>query len=370
MKRNHFWVLRKPEDDGAGGAAGGGVPADGGLGSADSGGGDAFDLGAAVEAVASELSERPGSGEGAGAAEAETPSGKAAESPPAGPAEGETPAAPPAPAAPSPGGEDRPPSGWKAEAAAKWSTLSQDIRAEIQRRESDFHKGLEIYKADAQVGRPMRQVLQPYERIFAQYGIDPTAQVADLLRVNYTLALGTPDQKLAVFRKIAQDYNIPMQGADPAEEPAFVDPQVAALQQRIDALQYAQERRDQEAVQQRRQGLAAEIADFASKNEHFDAVSDAMAKILRANPGESLKGAYEAACWATPEVRAKMIAKEQADAAAAQKATEKARADAAAAAAGLNKKSKLPAGTVTGNKQLGSMDDTLAATFREIQARG
>jgi hypothetical protein len=50
------------------------------------------------------------------------------------------------------------------------------------------------------------------------------------------------------------------------------------------------------------------------RHPHFDEVLSTVIDLYRANPERDLQEAYEMACWSTPQVRAKLIAADQAKA--------------------------------------------------------
>lgn len=97
-----------------------------------------------------------------------------------------------------------PPKTWRAEALAKWETLPAEVQREVLKREEDIFKGLESYKADAQIGRSLNQILSPYLPMLQQAGIDPMQQVNSLMQAHHGLATGTPEQKQRFFFELAR----------------------------------------------------------------------------------------------------------------------------------------------------------------------
>ena len=57
---------------------------------------------------------------------------------------------------------NRAPSSWKPAAKAAWNALPEPVRAEIYRREGDFHAGLKDIKENADFGQSIHKVMQPY----------------------------------------------------------------------------------------------------------------------------------------------------------------------------------------------------------------
>lgn len=261
-----------------------------------------------------------------------------------------------------------PPKTWRKEAAEQWAAIPPTVQQEILKREQDIFRGLEGYKADATFGRSLKTAMDPFMPVLQQYGIDPARQVANLMQAHHTLALGTPEQKTAYLRQIAQEYGIDPAGLSPDGAP-FVDPAVQALQNELQAVKSHLSVQQQAAAQQKLAVITDEINAFASKpeNEHFDAVANDIAAMLKSGAAQSLSDAYEKAVWANPVTRAKLMAKQQADAAAKAQADAAARAAAAKRASGVVVRAK--PSSASGTAPLGSMDDTMAETLAAIQSR-
>lgn len=336
--RGKFVKLLAPEEDlGGEGGAGGGSEGD-------------FDFEGAGDALSADLfgavptDTSPGNGEDGNEPSAAT----------------EQPAATPAPtAAPL-----QAPKTWRPEAAAKFATLPPEVQQEVLKREEDIFKGLEGYKADAGIGKAVKSVLDPYMPILQQAGIDPMQQISGLMHAHYTLATGSPEQKLALFQKLAQDYGVNLGGEAP-----YVDPQVQALQKQLSDLQSRMSGREQQEANNARAKLQAEIDTFASDPAHqyFDEVANDIAGLLRSGAAKDLQDAYDKAIWANPITRAKEQARLTADADAKAKTEAAERAKQARKAAGANVKSS--AKVASGTAPLGSIDDTLKAALAEVKAR-
>ena len=256
---------------------------------------------------------------------------------------------------------------WRKEAAAHFATLPPEVQQEILKREEDIFRGIEGYKADAAVGRDFQEVLAPYMPAFKQYNVDPKAQVGELLRYQFGFAFGTPEEKVALLQQIARDYQIDFAAA--AASAPYIDPQVASLQRQLQDVQSRMKAADAAAAESRKAALAAEIAAFTSdpKNLYVAELVDDMARLLRSGAETSLEGAYKAAMWINPTVRAKELARQQAESEAAAKAEADAKAAAARKATSTNVRSTAKGGSAAA--PLGSMDDTLEATLAAIRGR-
>lgn len=234
---------------------------------------------------------------------------------------------------------NRAPSSWKPAAKAQWAALPEDVRAEIYRRESDFHKGNSAIKENADFGMNIKSVVEPYRMLIEAEGGTPESAIRDTMRTAAIFRVGTPQQKMAAMYQIDQQFNCGFQ----SEFNRLVQQEVAKLtgqqapqapmppQQfhdpRVDALL-----RSQEQEQQRRaQELSAQASDAENrfraavddkgqpKFPFVDNVTDDMISripaIQRSNPSLShfdvLQQAYEAAVWANPETRAVLLSQQQ-----------------------------------------------------------
>lgn len=277
---------------------------------------------------------------------------------PAEPAAAET-SEQPEPAAPAEPALEAPRT-WRKEASEKWSALPPEVQREVLKREEDIFRGLESYKADAQVGKSVQHIIQPYLPILQAAGLDPLQQIDGLMRAHHALATGTPEQKQAVFQRLAQEYQVSLGGETP-----YVDPQVAALQSQLREVQSRLMGRERQEAEAARTTLQREIDSFAAdpSHPHFDEVANDIATLLKSGAAKTLAEAYDKAIWLNPVTRGK----EQARLAAQESAAAEARAQAARKAASANVRSKAKSAGATA--PLGSIDDTLAATLSAIQSR-
>lgn len=303
----------------------------------------------------------------------ENPTGVTGDNPAGDPAKPEAAQAKPdatSPATPAPGPDD-PPRTWRKEAQAEWATLSPTIKAEIRKREEDAFQGIEGYKEAANFGNSVRDVLRPYMPILQQHNIDPRQQIQGLMNSHYTLAFGAPEAKVALIQQILKDYKIDPATLGLGGEPAYVDPAVQSLQEKIQALESAstQERAARAAAE--RAELQRTVDNFLSAKDKYpyaeELIND-MIPLLNSRVCNTLEEAYDKALWGNPAVRAKEQARVQAEADAKRQAEESARREKLAKASRVNVRSSPRSGSAAA--PLGSMDDTLNETLRTIQARG
>ena len=278
---------------------------------------------------------------------------------------------------------NRAPASWKPAAKAIWNTLPEPVRQEVYRREADFLNGNKGIKESADFGQSIRGVVEPYRMLIESEGGTPEKAISDLLRTAAVLRVGSPQQKLQALlgadqqfgvgleRYFAQRFQQP-QGQQQAMQPfqQFQDPRVDQIMASLQANERARAQQE-EAVSN-----SATERFIASKDEKgaplypfVDNVLDDMVErvqgIRRANPSANhedvLKQAYEAACWANPEVRQVLIGQQQAKQQANEANLRKAEAAKRASQVNLPKRGSLPA-----QGAVGTMDDTIKETYRAL----
>lgn len=198
------------------------------------------------------------------------------------------------------------PSAWKKDYEKDWETLDPRLAAYINQRESEFAKGVSTYKQEWDRAKPILDAIAPFQQQFQQYGIQPDQWVRTLGAAHQALALGTPQQKLAMFAKLAQDYGVPLQallprppqvGPDgqPVPQPQF-DPRLAMwLQQQIGGMRgELQQWKTAQAEGQAAQ-IAKEIEAFAKDHPHYEALKETMAEVLEKGLATDLDGAHSIA---------------------------------------------------------------------------
>lgn len=239
-----------------------------------------------------------------------------------GPAKRETPAAEGQPTAPSttaqaqtpPAAEPlKPlprPSSWKKEMWPVWEKLEKGTPLSAQearqlaeynlQREGDFAKGVSTYKQEWERAKPLLDAVAPHLQDFQRWGIDPAQQFSKYVEIHKGLAMGSPQDKLGMLLRIAQDYQIPLQqlfvrGQDgqvyfnPQVQPAQPAPQ--QRQQQPDVRQTVQEILAQERAAQEAAAMEADT----QKYPHFAEVKQSMAGLLQAGLAQDLQSAYDAA---------------------------------------------------------------------------
>lgn len=252
-----------------------------------------------------------------------------------------------------------PPNTWKKEAKAAWINADPTIRAEVARREADFHKGIEQYKGAAEYARTMDNAMTPYKATLQKLGITPDRAIAELMGADHKLRYGADDEKHAYFMQLAHTYGINLDHV--ANQQRNIDPRLYNMelenQQLKQQMQYRQQQ-EQAAVEG---SLNNEIQAFAAdpKNTHFETVKGHMAALLQAGQAKDLPDAYEQAIYANPQTRMAVIQQQQQ--AAREEAAKKAQAARMASSVNVRSRPALPT-----ERPVGSMDDTIRDAYRRL----
>ena len=271
------------------------------------------------------------------------------------------------PTAPAAEGAKPAPRTWRPEAAAAWATLPPTVQEEVLKREEEIFRGIEQYKTHANYGREIQQAMAPFEPILQRFNATPAQAVSQLMGLQQVLLSGTAAEKRQLVEGVIRTYGIDM--GQPGEEPPYTDPQVADLRAKLAAIESNQQRAEAEKQASIRATLKAELDAFATDpaNPYFDEVADDIGALLRGGGAKGLKDAYEKAVWANPVTRAKEQSRALAEAQAKDKKEAEERAAQARKATSANVRSN--AKTVSSTAPLGSIDDTLAATLRDLKSR-
>ncbi|OWT62015.1 hypothetical protein [Candidimonas nitroreducens] len=215
----------------------------------------------------------------------------------------------------------RPP--WKKAALAEFEKLSPGVRAEIERRENDFHKGIEQYKAGAESSKEWDRTVQPYLATIQGFGVTPQRAAQELFKADHLLRYSPMPQKVGMLLKIAGDYGIDlptlaqglqnMAGQQAWQQQNPPDPRVQQLQTQIQQMQQQQFQAQQQASQAENSAIDDEIAAFAADpdHEHFSVLQPDMALLLQGGRAKDLESAYEMAMRANPQTYPIWLAQQQ-----------------------------------------------------------
>lgn len=267
--------------------------------------------------------------------------------------------------APEPAKEVAPaPQSWGASVKGKWAELPEEVRAEIQKRETDIHQMLTRHDGELRLGREMKEVVTPYLATIQAEGGTPTSAVASLLNTAHILRTGTPEAKKSLILNTAKQFGVDLG----LGEEEYVDPTIAQLKQQIDELrQLANPQVIEKNLTERMEAgkIQQDIAAFASDpaHVHFEAVKPLMASILGAGQAKDLKEAYDMACMANPQIRSTLLSAQTAEHEAKRKqeiANKKRAASSVTGSPAIPSNSKV-------NNPKSSVEDDLRAAFSAFE---
>lgn len=216
----------------------------------------------------------------------------------------ETPAAAAAPAKP----KAPRPSSWKKELEAQWETLPPEVQAYIGDRERQFATGVSTYKAEADRAKEVREALAEFEPVLQQANIPVGKWIQSMGVAHRTLAMGAPQDKLAMVQQILANNRIPaqlaVQGADgqwqllgaqqPQQPPSQSQPPQPS-QQDISKLvaQTVEERLAAERADREWTAFSKEVQE--GKYPHFEALKPTMSRLLETGFSKDYASAYDTA---------------------------------------------------------------------------
>ena len=275
---------------------------------------------------------------------------------------------------------NRAPSSWKPAERALWDKVDPSLRAAIHRRESEMAAGAQQLMPDAQFGRSIRSVVDPYRMLIEAEGGTPERAVADLLKTAAIFRVGTNDQKAQTIAGIVRQFGIDMRVLLPqGQQPAGQPPQQTFRDPRLDQFLAQQQRERAEATQREQASLESTVNQWMNEVDaqgqptrpYLQDVINEMAAIVpqvrQANPSltnaQALEEAYTRAIWANPEIRALLQQQAAADLGTQRQADNQTRLRDVRRAASVNVPRRA---SVPSAGKPGRMEDTIAETAREL----
>jgi len=256
------------------------------------------------------------------------------------------------------------PASWKKEMRESFSALTPDMQDYIEQRESEMRSGLDQNKDDSTLGRSIRDVMSPYETEMAAANVNSETMVKNLMGAHYKLTTAPIAERTEMMNRLAHEYGVQLGPAVKGEQKT-VDPQVYELQKELNGLKYKIGESEKVTRQATETRVTNEVNEFAEKHEHFDEVSEQL--IAFVNNGDTLESAYEKAVWANPITRQKEMDRVSTEKTDADNKAKMEKVRAAKKAKSTNVSSRDSGRSPTGF--LGSMEDTMRDTLRDIQNR-
>ena len=183
---------------------------------------------------------------------------------------------------------------------------------EANRRESDFHRGVEEFKTHAQKAKAYEAAIAPYSQNLQAMGVDAPTAISALLKADHTLRYSDPATKHQYFQQLAREYGIDLGQVQAAPQQ---DPQTQYLMQQLNELRQNQQQWHNSIQQQEQTRANEQLAQFEKAgNAHFDAVRGDMADLLETGKAKTLQDAYDKAVWMNPDIRQSLIEQQRLDA--------------------------------------------------------
>lgn len=239
---------------------------------------------------------------------------------------------------------------WKKEYLPLWEKLNtgaaitpeeaKQLAAYNVQREQEFDKGVTGYKTEAQTFKAVQEAMAPFMPDLQKNNMNPGQWISNLGNAHQTLVYGTPDQKLEMFARLAQNYGVPLQAI--SQGPG-IDPIVPALMQQIQELSSQVKNVSSWREQQDLQTIQGSIKKFedATRYPHFDQVRDTMAQLIESGMTTDLDEAYSKAVRFNDDV---WKVEQERQAKANNQSQEKAQAVAKAKALNVSSRSAAPSG--------------------------
>lgn len=266
------------------------------------------------------------------------------------------------------------PKAWKPEMHEHFSKLPPEVQAYVEQREAEVEAGFKAAGEDTRYGKTMKETLAPYEALLTAQGVkDHGFAVKTLMNAHYILSTEQGPKRAEFFARLAKNYGVDLNAAVAAaaasgQQQAEETPAMRELRERTERLENDRRQDLSRQFETLKAQSAAEVEAFASDPAHayFKEVADEVVLLLQ-NPKITLEKAYEMAVYANPVTRAKELARLQKDA--EEKTRKEAEEKAAAAEKARGTKVKGDERERASPDILGSIEDTMRSTYRNIQNR-
>jgi hypothetical protein len=185
------------------------------------------------------------------------------------------------------------------ESKAAWATLPTHVQADFVRREREAADGFKQYEGLGGYAKQAKESGTNLATAFKNYAEMENGLGRDFNTGIESICKWYGKDPRAMVVAIATKYGL-IKGQAPSLAPLPKTIDEDALVERA-----AQRIRDEHASRQVDESLSTFKADPA--NRYYENVREHMASLIEAGHAESLKDAYEMACWARPDIRALLL---------------------------------------------------------------
>ena len=195
------------------------------------------------------------------------------------------------------------PSSWKKEMWGEWAKLPPTVQQYINQRESEYARGVSTYRQEYENAKPIVEAMHSFMPLLQQHNIEPGQWITNLGNAHRMLAMGSPQEKVGIFARLAREYGVPIEqmlvrGQDGE---VYVNKQLEQYvpsqpQPQVDVNSIIETKLvEREAQQAARQFVEAKDATGNPVHPHFETVRETMSQLLAAGIAQDLESAYDAA---------------------------------------------------------------------------
>lgn len=200
---------------------------------------------------------------------------------------------------------------WYKDEYGDWAKLPDNFRTALREQERNAAQAIEKHSTAAKAWEPINEALRPHMQELAAAGSNPQQYVGQLIEADKYLR-ADPVQALNWLAQnyLGQGWDIRAL-ADWMDQQGVQTQKIDPVKQELNQLRQQVQHLSQLPVQQQRETLNKQIADWSRDKPDFEAVRQKMAALANQNPEASLDDLYEEARWAHPEIRERILAERE-----------------------------------------------------------
>lgn len=186
------------------------------------------------------------------------------------------------------------PSSWKKEYWDHWDKVDPQLAEYLAQREKEYQSGVSSYRREWESAKPLIDAIAPFQERLQKNNLNPGEWIRNLGNAHAMLVDGSPQEKLSMFAKLIQDYQVPIQALfqQGQDGKIYYNPQVQAYQ-----TQPPQQNVQQLVKNQLEEMLAVkQVKEFNNDNHpHLEELREPMARLLQSGFCNDLQSAYDTA---------------------------------------------------------------------------
>lgn len=200
---------------------------------------------------------------------------------------------------------------WYKDEYGDWQKLPENFRTALREQERNAAQAIEKHSTAAKAWEPVSKLIEPHAQQLAAAGSSPQQYVTNLIQADGYLRQD-PVQAInwLIQNYVGAGWDVRAL-ADWMDEQGVQAHKVDPIQQELAQLRQQVQHLSQLPVQQQRETLTKQIADWSRDKPDFAAVRDHMAALAKLKPEASLDELFEEARWAHPEIRERILAERE-----------------------------------------------------------